>query len=228
MNEAMRRKFWLGLEKAHAPGAFEVLHAAYTQAHRAYHSWGHIDELLERLEEFAQLAARPDLVATAIFWHDVVHTARGPDGAMRSDAENVHDSAELFRRHTLLAAGEAQAVYELVLATADHARARGRREYYAGFSSDLDLFIDLDLSPLASPWETFIVNTRKIRSEAVDIDEAEFCAKQADMLESLTRGGAPLFRRAEVREKLDATARINLARCVAYLRQKSVQRAESA
>ncbi|PWB81142.1 MAG: hypothetical protein C3F11_15965 [Methylocystaceae bacterium] len=224
MNEAIRRKFWLGLEKAHARGAFDVLNAAYTQAHRAYHSWEHIDALLERLEEFGQLAVRPDLVATAIFWHDVVHVARGSDGALRLDSENVRDSGDLFRRHTLLAGREAEAVQDLILATADHMRARARNEYYPGFSGDLDLFIDLDLSPLASPWDEFAVNTRKIRSESMGVDEAEFSAKQAAMLEGLAKGGAPLFRRAELREKLDATAKVNLARCIAALRERGAPR----
>lgn len=223
MNLSIRRKFWRSIEKTHAPGAFEALDAAYTQAHRAYHSWEHIDALLERLDEFAHLATRPDLVATAIFWHDVVHLPRGSDGALRLDAVNVRDSAVTFRRYTLLEGGEADAVQDLVLATADHKRARATLLHYPGFSDDLDLFVDLDLSPLASPWDEFVANTRKIRSESMGVDEAEFSAKQADMLEGLASDGGPLFRRAEIREKLDATARVNLMRCIASLRQRSAR-----
>ena len=34
---------------------------------------GHIIELLENFDAFFALAAKPQLVATAIFWHDVVY-----------------------------------------------------------------------------------------------------------------------------------------------------------
>jgi predicted metal-dependent HD superfamily phosphohydrolase len=36
---------------------------------------------------------------------------------------------------------------------------------YAGFSDDLDLFLDLDLSSLASSWEDFVEDLARIRTE---------------------------------------------------------------
>lgn len=218
MNENIRHTYWRLVEKAHAPGSYGFLEAAYTQPHRAYHTWEHIDALLDGLERFSRLAARPDLVATAVFWHDVVHLARSADGKLRLDAENVRDSAEAFRRHTLLEGCEADAVYDLVMATANHARARAGKEHYAGFSGDLDLFVDLDLSPLATAWEEFAANTRKIRAESIGVEEAEFRESQVKMLEGLARAETPIFRRAETRKEWDATARANLARCIPGLR----------
>jgi len=217
-NEARRQQCWRQIERAHAPGAYEALDAAYSQPHRSYHSWAHIDELLAGLERFHSLATRPDLIAAAIFWHDAVHLARDPDGKIRSDRQNVRDSVAAFRRHTLLEGGEAQAVEDLVMATSDHVGARAQTEHYPGFSDDLDLFVDLDLSPLAAPWEVFAANTQKIRSESIGVEEAEFAANQSKMLEGLATGDAPVFRRAETRAVWDATARVNLARCIAGLR----------
>lgn len=218
MSEDIRKKFWLSVERIHAPGTYGALDAAYTQPHRAYHTWEHIDALLEGLDHFFHLATRPDLIATAIFWHDVVHLARSADGRLRIDSENVRDSADAFRRHTLLSGLEAEAVYDMVMATADHARARARTEHYPGFSGDLDLFVDLDLSPLATPWEEFAANTLKIRAESIGIEEAAFRESQVKMLEGLARADRPIFRRAETREQWDATARANLARCIPGLR----------
>ncbi|HEY8065506.1 MAG TPA: hypothetical protein VIF40_12405 [Methylosinus sp.] len=217
-NEARRLRYWRRIEPAHEPGAYRALDAAYRQPHRAYHSWAHIDELLAGLEHFDRLATRPDLIAAAIFWHDAVHLARDPDGKTRLDRQNVRDSVAAFHRHTLLDGNEAKAVEELVMATADHVGARASCELYPGFSDDLDLFVDLDLSPLAAPWDIFAANTQKIRSESVGVEEAEFAANQAKMLEGLARGDAPVFRRAETRAAWDATARVNLARCIAGLR----------
>ncbi len=160
-NEARRLRYWRRIEQAHEPGAYQALDAAYRQPHRAYHSWAHIDELLAGLEHFDRLATRPDLIAAAIFWHDAVHLARDPDGKTRLDRQNVGDSVAAFHRHTLLEGNEAKAVEELVMATADHVGARASCELYPGFSDDLDLFVDLDLSPLAAPWDIFAANTQK-------------------------------------------------------------------
>jgi predicted metal-dependent HD superfamily phosphohydrolase len=218
MNEAIRRRFWRRVETAHEAGAYAVLDVAYRQPHRAYHTWEHIDALLEGLERFEPLAARPDLIAIAIFWHDAVHRAREADGRARSDAENVRDSVEAFRRCTLLRGSEAQAVADLVTATADHAHATAGMQHYPGFSGDLDLLVDLDLSPLAAPWEAFADNTRKIRTESAGVEETKFAADQAKMLESFAREGAPIFRRPETRALWDAAARANLERCIPRLR----------
>ncbi|MFY9834185.1 MAG: hypothetical protein WAK66_15920, partial [Methylocystis sp.] len=117
------RTHWRSLEASHKPSAWGALDRGYGDAHRAYHAWEHIAELLEKLDEFQALAARPALIATAVFWHDSVYTTQAPDGAKRSDLENVRDSAELFLRHTLLNADDAAAVHELIMATADHTRA---------------------------------------------------------------------------------------------------------
>ncbi|MBY6242108.1 hypothetical protein [Methylosinus sp. Sm6] len=218
MNESIRKRFWRRVEKAHRPDAYAMLDAAYRQPHRAYHTWEHVDALLEGLERFERLAARPDLIAAAIFWHDAVHRAREPDGRPRGDAQNVRDSVEMFRRHSLLRAGEEQAVADLVTATADHAHVRAATQHYPGFAGDLDLFVDLDLSPLAAPWEDFLDNTRKIRSESVGVEETKFASDQADLLERFAREGAPIYRRAETRALWDAAARGNLERCIPRLR----------
>ena len=65
--------------------------------------------------------------------------------------KNVRDSGELFRQHTLLNKSDADAVYDLIMATANHLQARAEKQFYAGVAGDLDLFLDLDLSSLASP-----------------------------------------------------------------------------
>jgi predicted metal-dependent HD superfamily phosphohydrolase len=90
------------------------------------------------------------------FWHDVVYRTQNQDGSPRPDYENVRDSCELFRQYTSLSKPDADAVYDLIMATANHLQARAEKQYYAGFSGDLDLFLDLDLSSLASPWEEFV------------------------------------------------------------------------
>ena len=214
------RRHWRSLEASHKPSAWGALDRGYRDAHRAYHAWEHISELLEKLDGFQALAARPALIATAVFWHDSVYATQAPDGAKRSDLENVRDSAELFLRHTLLNADDAAAVHELIMATADHTRAEAKKEHYDGFAGDLDLFLDLDLSPLAAPWKIFAANLENIRFEFAWVPEREFYSSQIGMLEGFLKADARLFRRAETRRKWLVAAKDNLKFCIDALRAK--------
>jgi len=214
------RKHWRLLEASHKPSAWDALDRGYGDARRAYHGWEHIAELLGKLDGFQALSARPALIATAIFWHDSVYATQAPDGGRRTDLENVRGSAELFLRHTLLNAADAAAVHELIMATADHTRAEARKEHYDGFAGDLDLFLDLDLSPLAAPWKTFAANLEHIRFEFAWVPEREFYSSQIAILEGFLRADARLFRRAETRKKWLAAAKDNLRFCIDALRAK--------
>jgi len=220
MAEEITKKHWRLLEGTHKPSAWEALASGYGDSRRAYHAWGHIIELLENFDAFSALAAKPQLVATAIFWHDVVYITQNSDGSRRSDYENVRDSAELFRRYTLLNQADADAVHELIMATADHVHAEAKQPHYPGFVGDLELFMDLDLSPLAAPWEKFAANLEKIRFEYAWASEAEFYSGQLRMLEGFVKDDARLFRRAETRKKWLKAAMANLKLCIADLRAR--------
>ena len=213
-------RHWRSLEASHKPSAWDALERGYGDARRAYHGWEHVAELLDKLDGFEALSARPDLIATAIFWHDSVYTTQAPDGGRRPDLENVRDSAELFLRHTLLNADDAAAVHELIMGTADHTRAEAKTAHYDGFAGDLDLFLDLDLSPLAAPWKIFAANLEHIRFEFGWVSEREFYASQIAMLEGFLKADARLFRRAETRKKWLAAAKDNLRFCIDALRER--------
>ncbi|MGA9825708.1 MAG: hypothetical protein WBQ53_12840, partial [Methylocystis sp.] len=68
MLDEATRKHWRLLEASHKPSAWDALDRGYREAHRAYHAWDHIAELLEKLDAFQALSARPALIATAVFW----------------------------------------------------------------------------------------------------------------------------------------------------------------
>jgi predicted metal-dependent HD superfamily phosphohydrolase len=220
VNSEIKKKYWSPLEAKHKTGAWEALDAGYTERHRAYHSWQHVAGLFEKLGEFSDLSTRADIIAMSAFWHDVVYRTQNHDGTPRPDYENVRDSAELFRKYTLLNQPDAAAVYGLIMATADHLQARAEAQHYAGFAGDLDLFLDLDLSSLASPWEKFVEHFNAIRSEFSWVPELGFYSKQIQILENFAKDDVQLYRRAETREKWRDTARANLMRCVTELKKR--------
>lgn len=220
MSEIITDKYWALVAARHDAEAFAVIDAAYREPQRAYHGWGHIVDLLLKLDGLPHLAARPDLIATAIFWHDSVYLTRDPDGCPRADAENVRDSAELFARHSNFGAMEAQAVHDMIMATASHMKAKATTEHYPGFAQDLELFLDLDLSSLAAPWPVFEKNLDAIHFEFGWVPDETFYEGRVKMLEAFLGGGDRLYRLPQTRALWLATARDNLLRVDAELRSK--------
>ena len=220
INQEIREKYWMPLEGRHKTGAWDALDAGYTESHRAYHTWEHVAGLLEKLSEFSDLSTRSDIIAVSVFWHDVVYRTQNQDGSPRPDYENVRDSGELFRQYTLLNKSDADAVHDLIMATANHLQARAEKQYYAGFAGDLDLFLDLDLSSLASPWEEFVEALARIRTEFSWAPEIVFCSIQLQILENFAKEDVRLYRRAETSEKWRDAARANLKRCVTELQKR--------
>jgi predicted metal-dependent HD superfamily phosphohydrolase len=216
----IKERYWLPGESSYRPGAWAELDARYGEAHRAYHTWRHIDEIFERLASLSNVAKRRDIIIAATFWHDAVYDLRDEDGAPRADRDNVRASADLFRRYTTLSAGEATAVEDLIMGTADHLRAKPDIERYPGFYNDFDLFLDLDLGSLASPWDQFETNLHKLRFENAMTAEADFYREQITMLTRFREQGALLFRCKETRQRWSHDAAANLGRCIEELRRK--------
>ena len=200
---------WALIADRHEPGAYETLARGYGDPARGYHDWSHIVDLLTKLDDFSHLAARPDLIAAAIFWHDSVFITRTSDGAVRSDAENVRDSADLFERHARFPAAETAAIREMIMATTNHLTATPHGIHYPGFGQDMDLFLDLDLSSLGAPWPVFRRNFERIRSEYPWVDVIEFERQRLGMLEKFAACSDSVFRLAASRALWSATMREN-------------------
>jgi predicted metal-dependent HD superfamily phosphohydrolase len=219
MKKTILRKYWRLIAERHDAEAFAALDGRYSEPQRGYHDWGHICDLLQKLDQLSHLATRADLVAAAIFWHDAVFTTRELGGRPRVDAENVRDSAALFAHHATFIPADRDAVVEMILATSGHLQARPGRERYAGFRDDFGLFLDLDLSSLAAPWPVFEKNLHRIRFEYDWVPEEEFFLGRRRMLATFADCGA-LFRLEESRARWLEPARANLRRAQAELDER--------
>ncbi|MGE0197097.1 MAG: hypothetical protein AB7P48_15920, partial [Methylocystis sp.] len=204
------QNLWALIASRHDTKAFSVIDAAYREPQRRYHDWSHIVDLLAKLDSLKGLAVRPDLIAAAIFWHDVVYVTRDGDGLLRPDAENVRASAALFEQHAKFDASDTDAVHDLIMATADHLHARAVIEHYPGFSRDLDLFLDLDLSSLGAPWRVFERNLGRLRFEYAWVPEPLFCLGRLQMIDTFAARGDGLYRRDETRKLWAGKAHENL------------------
>lgn len=77
----------LGVDEAAAAGTGATLLAAYGAVHRHYHSLRHLGAVVAVIDGLADLAADPDLVRLAAWYHDAVHEPDGPGGDEQRSAQ---------------------------------------------------------------------------------------------------------------------------------------------
>lgn len=178
------------------------LHDAYNEPWRAYHTFQHIEECLQLFARYRHLADKPLEVEFAIWLHDAVYQPKALD--------NEENSAS-WARALLLEGGIedeiAFRVYELILAT---------RHSQEPETDDERLLLDIDLGIFAASTERFAEYQRQIRREYVFVPEIIYRAKRAEVLNSFYNSPV-IYHRAELREALEADARLNLRQALLTL-----------
>ena len=181
---------------------FERLIAAWSEAHRHYHTLQHLGECLGRLASVVLMAQRPAEVELAIWFHDAVHDPE------RDDNETL--SAAWARQ----AASDADApadvagrLHDLVMAT---------RHVGVPSTPDEALLVDIDLAVLGAPVERFDEYERQVRAEYAAVPEADFRRGRRRLLSGFMARPA-IFRTPHFHGLLEARARANLARSIAEL-----------
>ena len=169
---------------------------AYDAPGRHYHTLGHIENLLNRVE--AHSLQDPMVVALAVWFHDAVYDP------LRAD--NEAQSAEWalnFLRETSLEPARRERVADLIRRTQDHTQPQPPDD------ADLLLFLDADLSILGAPETAYWEYARQIRREYRLVPEDVYRPGRRKVLAKLL--AAPvLFHMPALHEELDAAARRNL------------------
>ena len=182
--------------------AYADLMARYAEPHRAYHNARHLDECFARLDESRGLAARPDEVAAALWFHDAVYDVRAHDNEARSAA---------LAREVLGAAGVApeslDRITALILST---------RHDATPTAPDARLLTDIDLAILGAAPARFDEYEAQIRAEYAWVPEPLFREKRREVLNAFLAREA-LFSTAYFRQKLESRARANLRRSIEAL-----------
>jgi len=200
-----RRRFealWSRCIGSGAGAVFDELDVLYGEAHRHYHTAGHIEHCLRQFDLASGGMDGPDAVEMALWFHDAIYDIPGEENELRS--------AELFAAR---AAGRGSAEFRsdvprLVMATA----------HLDPPPSTLDesFIVDIDLSSFGRPWEEFLGDSRAVRAEYPHVPDAEFYPRQKKFLESLA--ARPVFCFTEFfRDRHEARARRNIERLCATL-----------
>jgi len=204
LNAERWQRLWLrAIKQAPPAGGYERLLAMYAEPHRHYHNREHIADCLKEFDLVRRLAAEPDAVEFAIWFHDAVYDTRAGDNEERS-AQLAQD----WLKEAGASEAFANSVRQLVLATKAHD---------ATLHPDAPLLVDVDLSILGQVPERFWDYERAIRSEYEWVDEKMFKSKRAEILERFL--ARPRIYITELCfERFEAQARVNLRASIERLR----------
>jgi predicted metal-dependent HD superfamily phosphohydrolase/Flp pilus assembly protein TadD len=179
-----------------------VVFGRYREPARRYHTLEHVAHCLRQTDLAAAELSDADAVRLAIWFHDVVY--------LPSAADNEARSAELFRGLALpaLPGPLVDDVARLILATRYGEPAR---------SDDEAWMVDIDYSSFGLPWEEFLRDSRSVRDERTDLDDAGYSAQHSRFLENLL-ARERLYHTGFFGDRYEASARDNITRYLGMIR----------
>lgn len=184
------------------------LKARYGEPGRHYHTWRHVEAMLDWFERYRSEIANPIAVEHAIYWHDAIYDAQSKT--------NEADSAELYLKEgaELTTPDQAEFAHALILATAGHFVPDGLTEVQV---PDARLFLDFDLSILGAPEEIYDQYETNIRREYEWVPEDRYVSGRSAVLSAFLNRDRLYF--SETGHGLwESAARRNLARALKRLR----------
>lgn len=182
--------------------AFEELIQAYSAADRFYHNLMHIEDCISSFDRTRFLAAYPEEVELAIWFHDVVYDTRREDNEQKSA-----EWAERVIRQSGLGGDVFEKVSRLILATRHHDDVQ---------DSDAQLLVDVDLSIFGAETEAFWRYEENIRKEYAWVPENLFRHRRTEILSSFLSRPYIYYHR-QVREVFEEKARFHLKQAIAKL-----------
>jgi predicted metal-dependent HD superfamily phosphohydrolase len=209
-SEAFRRRhlmqwhaLWRSLTGQAAESALpDALVRCYGEPHRHYHSLQHLDACLDQLPALLPLAAQPDEIRCALWFHDAIYQIGAGDNELRS--------AE-WARDALLAADApkdvAQRVFALVMATRHDAVPQSR---------DQEVLLDVDLGILGTRAAVFDTYEQQIRAEYQSVPAPQFRANRRRILQGFL-ARERIYHTSVFFARYEGPARANLARSIAAL-----------
>ncbi|WP_435979147.1 HD domain-containing protein [Psychrobacter sp. DM4] len=175
----------------------------YSEHTRAYHTLEHLTQLFSQFDKIKDALAQPDIVALAVYYHDVIYDPRRSDNELKS-AEYVQE-----KLHSCLDSKQCQRIYELIIMTANH------NVIGADNSLDAAYLLDMDLSILGAPWMDYEQYAQAVRKEYAHVPKANYRTGRIAVLESLL--AHPKLYLTEHYDQLESQARSNIRREIILL-----------
>jgi len=188
------------LIKVEADDCFAWLASQYEQPNRFYHTLDHLYSCFIEFDFVLHLANDPELLAYALFFHDVATSEE------ESAAHAVSCFLRLFRTDPSIT-GTGSHITTLVLAT---------RHIEQQTSFDAKLICDIDLAALGAKPDVFDCLYGLIRKEYSHLSDKQFATGRKQFLKGLLNK-EQIFQTEYFRDKYEAQARANIHRCISQL-----------
>lgn len=184
---------------------FKEIHDQYSAAGRYYHTLTHLAQLLELLNQYQKEISQKDILAFAIFYHDIIYSTVSKN--------NEQKSAVLAAKRLKILevpASMIEAIYDFIKATETH------EVIMSPYADDLALFLDFDMSILGSDWDEYVIYTGNVRKEYSLYPNVLYKKGRKQFLEH-TLAKPQIFHTQIFQTKLEARARSNMQREIGLL-----------
>lgn len=186
------------------------LRQRYSEPQRHYHTWQHVEALLGHYETIRDQLRDPTAVLWALYWHDAIYDPQASDNEDKSADLLAEMAAPDLSDATLKRADT------IIRATRQHLVPPGLS---AEDQSDLELFLDIDLSILAAPEMVFDQYETQIRQEYAFVPEPLYLEARSDILKGFLKRQR-LYFSDHFFNLWEDRARTNLQRSIAMLDTK--------
>jgi predicted metal-dependent HD superfamily phosphohydrolase len=180
---------------------FREIEKKYTAERRHYHNLHHIQALLQFCETYAEQLHDRDVVEFSVFYHDIIYNVLRRDNEARSALLAVKRLQSLP-----VPAEKIQQVKIYIEATQTHVITAGVTHI-----SDLQLFLDFDMSILGAGWEAYEAYTRQVRREYRIYPDKLYYPGRRQFLQHCLQSEF-IFQTPVFRDEFEGRARENMAR----------------
>lgn len=177
------------------------LTAAYTENGRHYHNIEHINQLLALFTKHYDKIEDPNTFLLAIYFHDYIYVASREKQSLTNE-ENSAEAAAKELEQLGLGQGRIQRLKQFILATQRHQDAGDEQ---------VNLFLDMDLSILASSRDVYKQYAANIRREYSVYNDEEYTRGRIQFLDRMIQR-EHIFLTADFQKQYDNIAFDNLRR----------------
>lgn len=203
---------------------FTLMEQKFTEPHRKYHNFKHIEQLLILTRQFREHISHLELVTLSIWFHDLVYDSNSKNAGQNEDASALEflsfaSGSEKFFDQTAplpnwIVNKEEVAVW--IRETARHTST----SFESQFEKDFHLFLDFDLSILGSSRREYDDYASSIRAEYAHVPEEVYCKTRANFLKGLLMHAENIFKTEVMKKEFGKSAIDNLTREIARLESR--------
>ncbi|MBE9124886.1 MULTISPECIES: hypothetical protein [unclassified Coleofasciculus] len=151
---------------------FQDLVTAYSSADRFYHTLGHIQQVLEKLEPMRSLALEFPIIQLAAWFHDVIYHPKSND-----NEEKSADYAEVSLNSLNLPKSTINRIKTLILSTKTHQASPD--------DIDCQIILDADLAILGASEVDYRAYAQAIRQEYAWVSDERYRVQRKQVLQNL-------------------------------------------